>query len=301
MSAFQRFKFLRRTPHTDRTRSSGLPILASYVQFYSAMSSRRLHAMPPNGTLTPFPGQNEVSGDTEALTSAVRTALIGQRGAILWLTGLSGAGKSTLAVALERYLLRTGILPVVLDGDVLRTGLCQGLGFSEGERKENIRRAAEAALLVAESGAVVIVAMISPYRDDRDHAAKRCEEKGIPFAEVFVNAPLAECERRDPKHLYARARAGEIPLFTGISSPYEPPLSPTLELRTDKETVEESVAKLSALAISMARPDRRARYVSQLIGAEAVIELQRRRKLSRIFTVFTSTFEAALRSLFSKI
>lgn len=235
------------------------------------------------------------------VTSAVRTALIGQRGSVLWLTGLSGAGKSTLAVALEQHLLRAGILPVILDGDALRGGLCQGLGFSESDRKENIRRAAEAALLVAESGAVVIVALISPYRSDRDHAAKRCEEKGIPFAEVFVNAPLAECERRDPKRLYARARAGEIPMFTGLTSPYEPPLSPTLELRTDKESVEESVTKLSELAMTLARPDRRARYVSQLIGAEAVLHLQKNRKMSRIFTVFTSTFEAVLRSLFSRL
>ena len=234
------------------------------------------------------------------LTSEVRTALLGQRGAILWLTGLSGAGKSTLATALEWRLLRAGILPVTLDGDILRTGLCQGLGFSNEDRKENIRRAAEAAVLVAESGAIVIVALISPFRADRAHAAERAAARGIPFAEVYVNAPLAECERRDPKHLYARVRAGEIPQFTGITSPYEAPLVPALELRTDQETVDQSVAKLAALAMSLARPDRRMRYVSQLIGAEATLALRKNRRSSKLLTAFASTFEAVLKSLFSR-
>jgi adenylyl-sulfate kinase len=235
--------------------------------------------------------------DGEPLPEEVRTALIGQHGAIIWLTGLSGAGKSTLSKALERRLLRAGILPVLLDGDELRTGLCRGLSFTQEDRKENIRRAAEAALLVAGSGAVVILAMISPYRADRDQAALRAREKGIPFAEVFVNAPLEECERRDPKHLYARARAGEIPLFTGLTAPYEKPLSPTLELRTDQMSQEECIAKLEALAVSLARPDRRSRYVSQLIGAENVLAMQQRPKGSRTLRVFTSTFEAVLRTL----
>jgi adenylyl-sulfate kinase len=282
-------------PHSD------LPKTALNVHFSANRMARYPDEGSAIGTLTPFPRGNGHVEDGVPLTADVRTALIGQRGSVLWLTGLSGAGKSTLAVALERKLLRAGILPVILDGDVLRMGLCQGLGFSEADRKENIRRAAEAALLVAESGAVVIVALISPYRADREMAAERCHAKGIPFAEIYVNAPLAECERRDPKHLYARVRAGEIPLFTGISSPYEHPLSPTLELHTDRETVEESAAKLTTVAISLARPDRRARYVSQLIGAEAVLHLRRNQKSSRLLRVFTSTFEAVLRSLFSKI
>jgi adenylyl-sulfate kinase len=147
-----------------------------------------------------------------------------------------------------------GILPVVLDGDVVRTGLCRGLGFSAEDRKENIRRAAEAALLMAETGAVVIAALISPFREDRRIAADRCRERGVPFAEVYINAPLSECERRDPKQLYKRARAGLIPSFTGIDSPYEPPLSPDLELRTDRESVEKSVERLSQLALALARP-----------------------------------------------
>ncbi|HVU34642.1 MAG TPA: adenylyl-sulfate kinase [Opitutaceae bacterium] len=193
-------------------------------------------------------------GNEMPVTAAARAGLLGHRGAVLWLTGLSGAGKSTLATALERRLIREGVLPVVLDGDVLRAGLCSGLGFSEADRKENIRRAAEAALLMAELGAVVITALISPYRADRDLARERCQTRGVPFAEVYVNASLAECERRDPKGLYQRARAGEIAVFTGITSPYEPPAAPTLELKTDRESIQQSVDQLAALALEMSRP-----------------------------------------------
>jgi bifunctional enzyme CysN/CysC len=196
-----------------------------------------------------------VAADTPIKQSA-RAALLGHRGAVVWLTGFSGSGKSTLAAALERELFRSGVLPVVLDGDVLRTGLCRGLGFSVEDRKENIRRAAEAALLLANTGAVVITALISPFREDRNLAAELCRKNGVPFAEVFVNAPLAECERRDPKQLYRKARAGEIPAFTGIGSPYEPPLSPDLELRTDRESVEQSMERLSQFVLGLARPSR---------------------------------------------
>jgi len=189
----------------------------------------------------------------EPITATTRAALLGHRGAIVWLTGLSASGKSTLAAALEKNLFRARVLPVVLDGDVLRTGLSHGLGFSDADRKENIRRAAEAALLLAEAGAVVVTALISPFRADRRHIADRCQVRGVAFAEVFVNAPLAECERRDPKQLYRRARAGQLPSFTGIDSPYEPPLAPALELRTDRESVEQSLEKLTALALNLAR------------------------------------------------
>jgi adenylyl-sulfate kinase len=180
-------------------------------------------------------------------------ALPRHRGAVVWLTGLSGAGKSTIATATERSLLQAHVLPVVLDGDVLRKGLCAGLGFSDADRHENLRRAGEAALLVAQGGAVVIAALISPFRSDRQAIAGRCAAAGIPFAEVYVNAPLAVCEQRDPKNLYARARAGEILAFTGISSPYEPPMNPSLELHTDLESVEQSVRKLTQLAVRLAR------------------------------------------------
>ena len=191
--------------------------------------------------------------DTLPVTSAERTTLLGHRGAVIWLTGLSGAGKSTLATALEQRLFRAGILPAIVDGDVLRAGLCKGLAFSDTDRKENIRRAAEAALLLAEAGTVVVTALISPFRADRQLAAELCRTHGVPFAEVFVNASLVECERRDPKQLYQRARAGEIPRFTGIDSPYEPPLESALELRTDLESIEQSLEKLFDLAIKLAR------------------------------------------------
>jgi len=256
----------------------------------------------PDDAANPTPAPNLFPPKRdEPVTAEVRNTLLGQRGAIIWLTGLSGAGKSTLSEALEQRLLRAGILPVLLDGDELRTGLCVGLGFSEAERKENIRRAAEAALLVASAGAVVIVALISPYRADRDHARARGAMKGIPFAEVYINAPLAECERRDPKHLYARARAGQIPNFTGISSPYEPPLSPTLELHTEKESVEDCVQKLEALAVSLARPDRRARYASKLVDPQTVLEIRRKPPGQQRWQVFKSTFRSVINSIFRKL
>jgi bifunctional enzyme CysN/CysC len=195
-------------------------------------------------------------GSDPQIKQSARTAMLGHRGAVVWLTGFSGSGKSTLAAALEKEMFRLGILPTVLDGDVLRTGLCRGLGFSSDDRKENMRRAAETALLLARTGAVVITALISPFREDRSLAAELCRKHDIPFAEVFVNAPLAECERRDPKQLYQRARAGKIPSFTGIDSPYEAPLAPDLELRTDRESVEQSIEKLSRLVLSLARPPR---------------------------------------------
>ena len=176
------------------------------------------------------------------------------RPAILFLTGLSGSGKSTLAVALKQQLDERQILATVVDGDALRTGLSSNLGFSDEDRRENIRRATELALHLADVGAVVIVALISPFRSTRATAAARAKAKDVPFAEVFVNAPLAVCESRDPKKLYARARAGNIPQFTGIDSPYEAPTAPTLELHTDLESVTQSMEKLTALALDLARP-----------------------------------------------
>lgn len=179
---------------------------------------------------------------------------LSHRGVVIWLTGLAGSGKSTLSVRLKQNLFHSDIVAVVLDGDALRAGLSKDLGFSEADRKENIRRTGEISLLLAEAGLVVISALISPFRDDRRRVAERCKTRGIPFAEIFVNAPLEECERRDPKRLYRLARAGQILKFTGIDSPYEAPVAPALELRTNLESVEESAGKLTALAISLARP-----------------------------------------------
>jgi adenylyl-sulfate kinase len=178
--------------------------------------------------------------------------------ALIFLTGLSGAGKSTLASGLEQRLREDGVLTSIVDGDVLRTGLSSNLGFSDADRRENIRRATELALHLAEVGVVVIVALISPFQADRAAAGARAKAKGIPFAEIFVNAPLAVCERRDPKNLYKRARAGQIPQFTGIDSPYESPSTPSVELRTDLESVDQSLEKLTAFALRLVRPKEQA-------------------------------------------
>ncbi len=147
-------------------------------------------------------------------------------GATVWLTGLSGSGKSTVAVALERLLLVEGRPAYRLDGDNVRHGLNGDLGFSTADRHENVRRVGEVARLFADAGVMAIVPLISPYRAGRDAARRAHAEAGLAFVEVFVDTPLAECERRDPKGLYAKARAGEIGGFTGIDDPYEPPGHP---------------------------------------------------------------------------
>lgn len=163
-------------------------------------------------------------------------------GCVVWLTGLSAAGKSTIATELERELFSQGKHAFVLDGDNMRHGLCADLAFSPEDRKENIRRIGEVARLFVEAGFVCITAFISPYRSDRD-LARRIAPEG-KFIEVFLNAPVEVCAQRDPKGLYAKARAGEIKDFTGVSAPYEPPLNPELELRTDKMTLPECIAVL---------------------------------------------------------
>jgi bifunctional enzyme CysN/CysC len=183
-----------------------------------------------------------------------RSAILGHRGCILWMTGLSGSGKSTLATALEQRLLRSGILATVLDGDALRTGLSKNLGFTADDRSENLRRATELAIHLADAGVVVIAALISPFRSARAAAAERAKERGVPFAEVYVNAPLSVCEVRDPKDLYKKARAGKIPQFTGIDSPYEAPINPDIEIKTDRSSIDDSVERLAHLALTLARP-----------------------------------------------
>jgi bifunctional enzyme CysN/CysC len=152
-------------------------------------------------------------------------------GATVWFTGLSGSGKSTIAMEVERRLVASGRPAYVLDGDNLRHGLNNNLGFSPEDRKENVRRTTEVARLMADAGVVVLVSLVSPYREDRDLARQVHAEAGLPFYEIFVDTPLEIAEQRDPKGLYAKARAGEIPDFTGISAPYEAPLSPDLLLR----------------------------------------------------------------------
>jgi len=157
----------------------------------------------------------------------------------IWLTGLPGAGKTTLASALEQRLRDQGRPTCVLDGDSLRTGLCRDLGFSEADRIENIRRVAEVARLMVDAGLTVMVALVSPFRAQR-RLARQLLSDG-EFIEVFVDTPLAECERRDPKGMYARARGGKLKDFTGIDSPYERPENPEVRIDTSVTSVEASV------------------------------------------------------------
>lgn len=176
------------------------------------------------------------------VTRARRAQMNGHRSAVLWFTGLSGAGKSTLAHAVEEFLHQQRCHTFVLDGDNVRHGLCSDLGFSAEDRGENIRRVGEAAKLLVESGAVVMTAFISPFRLDRDRA------RGLfphgDFIEIWCNAPMEVCEKRDVKGLYRRARTGEVREFTGISSPYEPPLSPELEVDTGSLPLEVCVGQV---------------------------------------------------------
>ena len=164
------------------------------------------------------------------LDAATRARLLGGRGATVWLTGLSGSGKSTVGVVLERRLVEAGRSAYLLDGDNVRHGLNEDLGFSEADRTENVRRLGQVSRLLADAGVVALVPVISPFRDGRAAARGVHEAMGLRFLEIFVDTPLEECERRDSKGLYAMARRGEITGFTGIDSPYEPPLRPDLVL-----------------------------------------------------------------------
>jgi bifunctional enzyme CysN/CysC len=176
------------------------------------------------------------------ITTAQRAAHNGHSGRIVWLTGLSSSGKSSIAAELERELFLHGRHTYVLDGDNVRHGLCSDLGFSLKDRAENIRRVGEVAKLFADAGTICITAFISPSRSDREMVRRMMKKD--QFIEVFVNAPIAVCEQRDAKGLYAKARKGEIKDFTGVSAPYEPPLAPEIELHTDQMTVTESVTKI---------------------------------------------------------
>lgn len=180
-----------------------------------------------------FPSRGKVTAEQREMRN-------GHMGGVVWLTGLSGSGKSTIAVELEHQLFKLGWHVYILDGDNMRRGLCLDLTFSPEDRTENIRRIGEVASLFADAGIICIAAFISPYRADRDLARKI-----VPpgrFIEVYLNAPLAVCEQRDTKGLYARARAGEIKDFTGISAPYEAPLNPEVELRTSEAGVADCVS-----------------------------------------------------------
>jgi len=179
------------------------------------------------------------------VTTAQRQDLLRQKGCVVWFTGLSGSGKSTLAVELESQLMETGHLAFILDGDKVRQGLCRDLNFSDRDRNENIRRVAEAAKLLADSGVIVLTAFISPFRAGRKQAKKIIG--GDRLIEIYCAASLEVCEKRDVKGLYAKARNGEVSAFTGVTSPYEAPEEPAWTLDTGSKSVKESVAELWTL------------------------------------------------------
>jgi adenylylsulfate kinase len=174
------------------------------------------------------------------VTREDRVQKFGHRGCTIWMTGLSGSGKSTLANALDEVLWNRGVRSYVLDGDNVRHGLNKDLGFSPDDRTENIRRIGEVAKLFTEAGVINVTAFISPYRSDRDQA-RSVQQEG-DFVEVFVQASVDACEKRDTKGLYAKARAGKIPEFTGISAPYEEPARPEVVVDTENQSIEESLA-----------------------------------------------------------
>ena len=176
------------------------------------------------------------------VSKAERSALKAQRPCILWFTGLSGSGKSTIANAVEAKLLERRKHTYLLDGDNIRHGLNSGLGFSDADRVENIRRIGEVAKLFVDAGTIVLSAFISPFREDRARVRALAGEG--EFIEVFVDTPLSECERRDPKGLYKKARAGEIPNFTGIDSPYEAPASPEIHICNDGISVADAAMQV---------------------------------------------------------
>lgn len=181
------------------------------------------------------------------MTRSDKESLLGQHSLMVWFTGLSGSGKSTIAIALERELHQRGLLCRILDGDNIRSGINNNLGFSEADRVENIRRIAEVSKLFVDTGIITIAAFISPSNDIREMAADIIGKDD--FVEVYVSTPIEECERRDVKGLYAKARRGEIKNFTGISAPFEAPEHPALTLDTSVLSLEESVHKLLELIL----------------------------------------------------
>lgn len=171
-----------------------------------------------------------------------RKTLMQQEPRLVWFTGLSGSGKSTLALRLEHYLHQQEYKVFLLDGDNLRNGLNRDLGFTENDRKENIRRVGEVAKLMLDAGLIILCAFISPYEEERNSVKELIGEDR--FTEVYVNCSLKVCEERDTKGLYAKARKGTVANFTGISAPYEPPVAPDIEIKTDTESVDDSLYKL---------------------------------------------------------
>ncbi|MAA78652.1 MAG: adenylyl-sulfate kinase [Deltaproteobacteria bacterium] len=184
-----------------------------------------------------------ITWHSSALGREEREKLLSSKGVVIWLTGLSGSGKSTIGRALEANLIREGRFAYGLDGDNIRFGLCKDLGFSPEDRKENIRRIGAVAQLFCDAGAITICSFVSPYKNDRDAVRTLVANR---FVEVHVDCSVEECARRDPKGLYKKARAGEIPNFTGISAPYEAPIDPEIHIDTATSSIEHSVNTIVA-------------------------------------------------------
>jgi adenylylsulfate kinase len=187
-------------------------------------------------------GNNVYSVFDEIISREEKESFLKQKSCVVWMTGLSGSGKTTLAKHLENQLLRKGGFSKLLDGDNIRTGLNSDLGFAEADRTENIRRIAEVSKLFVDCGIICVNSFVSPTREIREHAKKIIGDSD--FIEVFINTPIEECEQRDVKGLYAKARAGQIKNFTGISAPFEVPEHPNIEIKTTGKTIEESGSEL---------------------------------------------------------
>ena len=207
-----------------------------------------MSSTPTYGQLTNQGASTNIAWHHASVDRNARAEQRGHRSAILWFTGLSGAGKSTLANAVNQALFERGLATYVLDGDNIRHGLCKDLGFSDADREENIRRIGEVAKLFLDSGVIVLTAFVSPFRADRDKARALVEDGD--FFEIFCSADLSVCEERDTKGLYAKARAGEIKEFTGISSPYEAPEHPELSVNTGAGELDTCVNEVVAALVS---------------------------------------------------
>lgn len=229
--------------HNYLNDSTPLPRVAKDKEFdlmSSSPSDRGLTSKPRTGRK----GVGVIYPIT-TMTRADKEQLLGQRGIMIWFTGLSGSGKSTIALGVERELHKRGILCRILDGDNIRTGINAGLGFSAEDRRENIRRIAEVGKLFVDTGIVTLAAFVSPTEEYRTMAREIIGADD--FKEVYVSTPLEECERRDVKGLYARARRGEVKNFTGISAPFEAPANPALTIDTSRQPLDESVRQVVEL------------------------------------------------------
>jgi adenylylsulfate kinase len=225
--------------HPKELASVEIEIVSLHLPRTPVQRMRRLVAVEPTTRQMVATGLSIPDrGSEESLSNASDAP----RGLAVWLTGFSGAGKTTIALHLLDRLRQSRAVEM-LDADIVRTYLCKDLGYSKGDRDENVRRLGFVAKLLSQNGIVVLVTAISPYRDVRDEVRRAIGQ----FVEVYVNAPLAICEQRDAKGLYKRARAGEIRLFTGVDDPYEPPLAPEVECRTDSESIDASVSRVFAV------------------------------------------------------